>query len=212
MRPDSRPSTRTVVFLVFGLLAGWLLPPGSTFAGPPAPFSSTVDPVMVGSASGEPLNCGFGVGFRVVVRNAAHQPLPSRPIQVDLSDAPGMTLYADPTPGTTVDCAARTLTRISDNGGAAVFCPRLGGHANSPDVRVSAAGVVLATIPARSTDLTGADGVTNSADLNLFRSQLFAPQPAAPETDLFVDGLTNSADLNLFRRELLRGTIGGPCP
>jgi hypothetical protein len=220
VRPETRPPTRTVVFPVIGMLAGWLLmstgsPTNAVPNKVPDPRNSTVDPVLVGSASGEAVDAGRGPGFRVVARDVNNSPLWGEAILLDFSSAPGIVLFADQASGTTVNCAARTLERITgtfEEAGEAIFLAGFCGHANGPDILVSADGVHLAFVPGRSLDLVGADGATNSADLNRFRAELFAPQPAAPETDFFVDGITNSADLNLFRKELLRGAVGVACP
>jgi hypothetical protein len=82
----------------------------------------------------------------------------------------------------------------------------MGGFVNAASVQVSANGVVLANIPARSTDIeTGDNGaVTNGSDLNTFRCELFnlPCHATGPETDYNNDTLTNTSDLNIFRIQL----------
>jgi len=178
----------------------------------PDPRTSSVETPMVGGSSGNLLTGIGNAGYEVTVRDINNTPLSGATVTLDFSSALVVKLYSGQNAGTTVNCAAHTLSKVTNASGLAVFGPRDGAFINSASVQVSASGVVLANVPSRTTDIDGVGATTNAADLNLFRQQFFAPQPAAPQTDYTGDTNTNAADLNIFRGEFFSGAVGAYCP
>jgi hypothetical protein len=180
----------------------------------PDPSQCTVESPMVGNHTGNTM-AGIGSpGYGMVVRDVLGMGISGSTVSLDFSSAPGIRLYSTQNPGTTVNCAARTLSRMTNANGQATFGPRFGGFVNSNSVEVYADGVLLAYVAARSTDLDGSAGTTDVADLSLFKNELYKmpPEIAEPQTDFNNDGQTNVADLALFRIELFTPIVGAYCP
>ena len=114
------------------------------------------------------------------------------------------------TPGATVNCALKTLSGTTDSGGYVKFGVQAGGFNNANVVTVSADGVILANVRARSTDIDGVGARTDVNDLNVFRVKLFTTAP--PEIDFDISGISDVGDLNLFRQDLFSGAAGAYCP
>jgi len=206
------------------LAAGLTVVASVASAGVPDPRTSSVETVIIANGSGNMYAASVtsshpGVGFEVTVRDVNNTALVGRTVVLDFSatsiklNGPNGAVYN----GTTVNCVAKTLSKATNGSGQAIFGAKAALFVNANSVEVSADGVVLANVQARSTDIDGASSVsgnTNSADLNLFRQQLFAAQPAAAQTnfDISADGFTNSADLNIFRNELFSGAVAPYCP
>lgn len=170
------------------------------------PRMSAVDPVVVGDT-------GDGRTFRVQLRGVDNAPAAGI-VTLDFSSTP-VRLEATQESGTTVDCAAHTLSRRAGefgqaDYGRAEFHPRFGGSCAGADVVVRGDGFVLAHIPARSTDLDGAHG-TDLSDLAQF-SGAFA-QAGHPEMDFDGSGgVVGLGDFMLLARALLAGSNGSYCP
>lgn len=199
------------------LAAGLTVVASVASAGVPDPRNSSVETVIIANASGNMYAASVssshpGVGFEVTVRDVNNVALVGRTVVLDHS-ATSVKLFTAQNAGTTVNCTAKTVSKPTDGNGQAIFGVRSGLFVSSNAVEVSSDGVVLANVQSRSTDIDGAGATTNSADLNLFRVQLFAAQPAAAHTnfDISADGFTNSADLNIFRNELFSGAVGAYC-
>jgi hypothetical protein len=199
------------------LAAGLTVVASVAIAGVPDPRNSVVEQTgnpIVGNASGNVYSTsipGDIPGFEVTVRDVNSAPLANRTVALDFS-ATTVKVYSAQNAGTTVNCPAKTISKLTNVSGVAIFGARVGSFVNTNGVEVSADGVVLANVKSRSTDIDGSGATTNAADLNLFRVQLFAPQPAAAQTDYTIDTLTNSADLNIFRSELFTAVVGAYCP
>jgi len=103
-----------------------------------------------------------------------------------------------------------TVSKVTDASGYVQFQVRMGGYDNTHAITVVADGVLLTSIDARSTDLTG-DGVTAAFDFVHFRNN-FLNTPTAPETDYNNDGITDPFDFNIFRQVFLNDVPGTPCP
>jgi hypothetical protein len=171
----------------------------------PDPYCSQVEPVIVGGSS----SAGVADGFVILVRDNNYIPLPAKLVTIQFMGS-GVRSYQQQESGTTVDCSTQVLSRRSGPGGLTVFHPRIGGYQNSPTIQIRAESMLLASVPARSTDLNG-DGTTDLRDLDLFRTN-FLFHPTAAETDYNQDGRTDGLDLDIMRQEFMSGAHGTPCP
>ena len=183
-------------------------------AGVPDPRFSTLDAVAVGtnsgtltSQSGAPVNPGFDV----VVRDVNNAPLSGRTVTLNYA-ASGMKVYSTQNAGTTINCAAKSISRVTNGSGAVAFGPRTGKYNNSNTVEVSADGVVLGNVKGRSADIDGlVEGKVGLGDLSLFSTN-YLLNTGAQETDYDVSGLTGLADLSIFSAEYLLGPTLTFCP
>ena len=122
-------------------------------------------------------------------------------------------LYADQESGTTVDCARRYIYRLTDSHGDATLHPRFGGFVNAPLITVSASGVTLGEVPARSTDMNGLGGVTDLSDLSIFMPLYLSRSTSHPEADFNASGgPIDLADLTIMVREYESGAHSATCP
>lgn len=174
----------------------------AALAGPgvPSPANSTVPcaisvvPAPATSPTGE---------FTVVLRDLANNPVPNGPVTIDFSGCGAeIRLAAQQLPGTVVNCAARTVTRITDAQGRATFRV-MGGSSGAPWIIGNACAavrgpgndgttiVLLQTVQASVYELDGANGLT-AADLSLFLQDFFTgavpPSYAARSDHNFVNG------------------------
>lgn len=200
-----------------GLCAAALLGLASPAAGgPPDPGASEVEPLLVGNPSGNPVpGCnrpmGLMAGFQVRVRDVVHEFEAGRMVTLDFS-ATSMRLFGDDRSGTTVNCAAATISRVTDALGEVTFAPRVGGSTNGSTIVVDADGVLLAEVAGRSTDFDG-DGRTGLLDLALLASNLLGSSQDE-RTDL--DGCsagspTSLRDFAIFAEEFRRDIRNLPC-
>lgn len=174
-------------------------------AGPPAPWLCSVPSVVVGNLSGQ----AIGDGFVVVVRRASGAPYPAAYVQL-IFPAGGPRPLLEQEPGTSINCSTRTMTRVADANGVAVFHPRISGHVETEDVDVRAAGLLLRQVSVRSTDLDG-NGIVDLIDFHRF-AESFLGSPTAAETDFNADGRTDALDFDLFRRDFVAHAKGSFCP
>jgi len=177
---------------------------GPVSASPPDPLKSSCDPILVGNSSGD----DRGNAFVVYARWPSGNPYLS-PVVYSLNFvSPGAHPYASPEPGMTVDCAAGTISQTNSTG-QAVFHARFGGFDNLYGVQVRIDGMLLKTIPARSTDMDG-NGATDLRDVEAFRER-FVHDTTAPETDFNHDGVTNGYDFEILRAEFVRRSGSTVC-
>ena len=196
------------------IAAGFAVVASVASAGVPDPRFSTVDAVVVGTNSGvltqqpgDPTNPGFDV----VVRDVNNAPLSGRTVTLNYS-ASGMKVYSTQDAGTTVNCGAKSISRVTNGSGVATFGARTGKFNNANTVEVSADGVVLANVKGRSTDIDGLpEGKTGLNDLSLFSVSYLGA--GATETDYDVTGTGNGlGDLSTFANEYLLGPTLLFCP
>jgi hypothetical protein len=186
-------------------------------AGVPDPRNSTTESVIVGNATGNPLGAPGGMGtaavggFEVIVRDINNTALIGRPVVLDFASAASVRLFNAIGGGITINCAAKTLTKPTDGTGLALFAAKIGGFANTDVVEVSADGVALANVKARSTDIDALGGSTGLGDLGIFANN-FLNNPSAQETDFDVSGATGLADLGIFATEFLSAVTEAYCP
>jgi hypothetical protein len=186
-------------------LAAVILLAPDAFAKVPDPRFSQFDQVVVGDASG-------GHSYRVAFRDVSNAPLAYREVTLDFSNSP-VRLYAAQEAGVTLNCAARTLTKMTGLDGVAIFRPRFGGACAGADVGVTWDGWAIVSVSARSTDMDGVDGSTGLSDLALFGPLLLARSTSNPEADFDGSGgAIDLADFVLFSRDLLSGAKGIYCP
>ena len=162
----------------------------------PWPPNCTLDRVVVGNSSGTPMGAN-PVGFDVVVRDINNVPVTPARVVLDFSAA-SIRLYAAQNAGTVLDCAARTLTRVTNAAGAVNFAARIGRHDNTSSIQVRADNVVLGSVRGRSTDIDGLGGQASLADFVLFSANYNTP---AQETDFDESGTTGLGDFLLFASE-----------
>lgn len=184
--------------------AGSVAPAAATT---PDPRNSSTDIAIIGNSSGTPMGT-TPPGFDVRLRDVNNAPLVGTAVTLDFS-ATGAKLYATQNAGTTLNCVARTLTRVTDTAGAVNFAARIGAFDNNNTIEVSHDGVVIAVVPARSTDLDGVDGRTSLGDLVLFAVNFNTP---ARETDYDLNGTTGLGDFVLFVSEYGKVPAQPYCP
>jgi len=191
------------------IAAGFAVVASVASAGVPDSRFSTFDAVVVGNASGTPIG-GAPAGFDVTVRDINNAVLPGVTVTLNFSTS-GMKVFSTQNAGTTVNCAAKTISRVTNGSGAVNFGSRVAKFNNANTVEVAANGVVLANVKGRSTDIDGTDGKTGLGDLSLFSSNLLT-NPGAQQTDFDLNGTTGLADLSIFSNELLNGPTLTYCP
>ncbi len=192
------------LIVISAALSALFMLPSPAGAKIPDPRFSQVDLLLLGSAGGTH-------AFRVTARDVTSAPLNAVPILLDFS-ATTARLYSVQEPGATLDCAARTLTRWTGRDGVATFNVRFGGYADGGRIQVSANGVVLSTIPARSTDMDALQGC-GMGDLGMFAPLYLNRATNRPDTDFNNSGgAIDLADLSIFVQDLLDGASGTYCP
>ncbi len=208
-----------ILHSVLLLLAVAAIAPRPASADTPMPHTSTIDPVVVGGSSSIPIAVGGDCatrppGFHIIVRDLAQVPVEGASVTLDFSLTP-IRLYATQYDGTTVNCLQRTLTRISGAQGAVTFYPVFGGSDATNSVEVSADGVVLAFVPARSTDIDAMDATTGLGDFTIF-SSAFAQSLANTRTNFdncpVGASIPTIADFAIFVRQFETGATGTYCP
>jgi hypothetical protein len=186
----------------------------------PAPPMSVLDNVIVGNMTGDPIQSTNGCGprqpgYNVIVRNVNNIPVPNSLVRLDFRNVPSIRLGAAQNQGTTVNCAFRSIDKITDGNGAVRFFPRFAGFSNTPSVEVSADGVILGSVRARSTDIDGLGGTVGLSDLAIFSAN-FAAQAPTPETnfDDCTSGTigTSLPDLVIFAAQFQQSFVGPYCP
>lgn len=178
-------------------------------AGVPDNRFSTSDAVVVGNVSGTAIG-GSPAGFDVTVKDVNNAPLPGRTVTLDFSATP-MKVFNAQNAGTTVSCAAKTISRVTNASGAVNFAARVAKFDNANNVDVIADGVPLFVVKGRSTDIDGTDGTTGLGDFAIFGNN-FLNNALAQETDFDLDGGTALGDFAVFGAQFLGGVVGTYCP
>ena len=191
------------------IAAGFAVVASVASAGVPDPRFSTIDPVAVGTNSGTATaQAAATPGFDVVVRDVSTAPLAGVTVTLNYSTS-AMKVYTTQNAGTTVNCPAKSISRVTNGAGAVVFAPRTGKFNNANTVEVAANGVVLGNVKGRSTDIDGLGGQTALGDFSLFSS---AYGTVNQETDFDVSGgVTGLGDFSIFSAEYA-GVILTYCP
>jgi hypothetical protein len=191
------------------IAAGFAVVASVASAGVPDPRFSTIDPVAVGTNSGAATaQAAASPGYDVIVRDVSNAPLAGVTVTLNYATS-AMKVYSTQNAGTTVNCPAKSISRVTNGSGAVVFGPRTGKFNNSNTVEVSANGVVLGNVKGRSTDIDGLGGQTSLGDLSLFAAVYGAVNQ---ETDFDVSGgVTGLGDFSIFAAEYA-GLILTYCP
>jgi hypothetical protein len=190
------------------IAAGFAVVASVASAGIPDPRFSTVEGSVVGDVSGNAIGA-VPAGFDVTVRDINSAPLSGVVVTLDFSATP-MKVYNTQNAGTTVNCAAKTISRVTNGSGQVNFASRVAKFDNSTGVEVAAAGVVLANVRGRSTDIDGNDGTTGLGDFAVFGNN-FQNNPAAIETDFDQNGSTGLGDFAIFGAEFQTFINGTYC-
>ena len=151
------------------IAAGFAVVASVASAGVPDPRFSTIDAVVVGNTSGTAVG-GAPAGFDVTVRDVSNAPLAGVTVTLNFSTA-AMKVFSTQNAGTTVNCPAKSISRVTNGAGAVNFASRVAKFNNANTVEVSANGVVLGNVKGRSTDIDGTDGKTGLGDFVLFSSE-----------------------------------------
>jgi len=191
------------------IAAGFAVVASVASAGVPDPRFSTIDPVVVGNVSGTAMG-GSPAGFDVTVRDVSNAPLAGVTVTLSFSTA-AMKVFSTQNAGTTVNCPAKSISRVTNGAGQVNFASRVAKYNNANTVEVSANGVVLGNVKGRSTDIDGTDGKTGLGDFVLFSAN-FLGTPSAQETDFDLNGNTGLGDFVLFSSEFNTGPTLAYCP
>jgi hypothetical protein len=191
------------------IAAGFAVVASVASAGVPDPRFSTIDPAAVGTNSGTATpQAAATPGFDVIVRDVSNAPLAGVTVTLNYAVS-GMKVYQTQNAGTTVNCPAKSISRVTNGAGQVTFGPRTGKFNNANTVEVSANGVVLGNVKGRSTDIDGIGGQTALGDFALFSS---AFGTVNQETDFDVSGgVTGLGDFGIFSTEF-SGVILTYCP
>ena len=160
----------------------------------PDPQASSIDPIGIGECLGQSLG-PWPAGFDVAVRDRHFAPVFGATVALDFS-ATSVRAYATQNAGTTVNAAARTLSRVATNG-ATNFAARTARFDNAGQVAVSANGVILGSAKWRSLDIDGVDGTIALGDISYFARAYFAGSPA-PECNFDASPGSDVPDLADF--------------
>jgi hypothetical protein len=170
---------------------------------------TTLDAVLVGSPlgiatsqSGDPIHPGFDV----VRRDESNAPVPGATVKLHFAGT-NLALYASQNSGTTIDCIAHTLGRVTDAQGHVNFAAQFGGWNNAMSVEVTSDDESFGFVKARSPDYDG-DGRVVLLDLSEFAGD-FLTNTSAVRSDFDVSNLVGLGDLSIFAVHFLGQ---GPSP
>ena len=200
---------RRIVRAVLAALGSFLL--CTTSRAGVSPQQSSVEPIIVGGSSGD--YYPWSDGFDVVIRDVNHTPIPGAVVTVDFGGT-SVAMYSQQASGITLDCATRTVTKITNASGAAKFVLRFGGSATIQSIPVSSTfSGWLANVKAYSTDLDAVGATTGLSDFAIFAAAFGAVQPH-PSTNfnLSVSDVPDLGDFNAFSSEFARAISAGYCP
>jgi len=154
-------------------------------AGVPSGPNSTVPPGFIACPWGD-------VGFTVVVRDIASNPVIGSVVELDFGACPSFPICEGCCPGVTVDLVNHRISKAADGNGIVTFALKMGGVCGGQHVLVRADQVLLASIPMASPDQDG-DLYVSIQDRNTIIGKLGSPDPTA---DFDSDGLVTQADLD----------------
>lgn len=197
------PALAAIVFLV-------ALAPPTVRADTPSPVNSWVEPVIIGTVSGNITTASNE--YRTRMLDVNQSPHVQQLVSLDFSNT-SIRLFGAQNSGITVNCAARTLSRLTDGQGYAIFVPRFAGFENSNRVAVYHEGVLLALVKARSFDIDALDQVVGLNDFSLFAAAFAAIQPH-PQTN-YNESFSEVPDLGDFQNfvdQFARAAYGAYCP
>jgi hypothetical protein len=197
----------------------------------PDPTQSHNDgPFMLGNARGGPPTGLANVppalydGYQVVLIDMSGAPLPNQQVVIYFAGS-GLQVHATQTGWQVADCAANTITAVTNAIGQVTFNPAVVGISASPEpaVPIFGDGVYLTSVRIPSVDVAngpaGAAGRVDGWDLNEFRLRLLElrgcirTDPAFDYAPLGASaGVVDGYDFNVMRFEYLCGQPGGGPP
>ena len=183
----------------------------SATAGDPGPVNGTF-PACVRLVGSDGVLAAQQLGaFEVVILDIASNPIPGAALRVDFSAIPELLIAADQLdPEAIVDCAGKSVTKIADANGRAVFC--IIGASTGAGTGVTLLGGCkifandrLCAFPtANAFDLDGTLGV-GAGDLAVFLSDFASGQPFG-RSDYDCSGSLGASDLSIWLRAFASGT------
>lgn len=182
---------------LFALLATALLALPAAAQDLPDPRFTTLDAIAVGSPLGVAIG-GSPPGFDVTMRDVNNAPRPGVIVELRLGAA-GLKLYANQAAGTTIDCLAGSISRVTNAQGAVNFAPRFGGWTDDNTVEVMGGGERIGMVKARSPDYDR-DGRVGLADFATFNED-FLTHPATLRSDFDLGGTIGLGDFVLFSQQ-----------
>ena len=165
-------------------------------AGVPDNRFSTSDAVVVGNASGTAIG-GAPAGFDVVVKDVNNAPLAGRTVTLDFSATP-MKVFNAQNAGTTLNCAAKTISRVTNASGAVNFASRVAQVRQREQRRRHRR---RRSALRREGSLDGHRRYSTAAPASVTSSIFsanFLAAPAAQETDFDLNGTTGLGDFSVF--------------
>jgi hypothetical protein len=207
--------------VLLGLLvaAALLARAGATVAAVPSQANSTVDHVIIGSYNSQgaisgqsPCLATATMGFDVVVRDFANNPIPGSVVTI-IFGGTGTSIrpYVTQDPGVTVLCGSHGLQVTTDASGHAHLVPRFGRFSNSAVIPVSADGILLAHVSARSPDYQN-DGAVDLGDFTTFAQDYADQGGGQPRSDFDDCPQTRLGDFVFFAAQFLASSVGGAQP
>jgi len=190
---------RATLLTAVGLLAA-----SAAMAGVPSTGTST-QPLgisLVAHTGGIADGVAIG-GSTYTIRDAASNPVANSVVVMNFSTCTDVRLCSITQPaGLFVNCAAKTVSAVTDASGVVTFRVVGGGLTSgvaiiAPCVSVTADGVALNTIRSSTCDMNGSGGVT-SADITLAKNDNNT-NPARTRSDFNKSGSVTSADITLLK-------------
>ncbi len=205
--------------LAFACALAISLAPSLADAAVPSPPFCVFDPVIVGGSSNIPIvvggACGpLPAGYRVIVRDINNMPIAGSSVTLDFS-ATNIRLHFPSLDGSTIDCPQKRVSKLTNGAGVVTFFPTFGGSEDGLNVRISADGVILGAVPARSTDTDAVGGDTGLADLVVFSNHFLNLIPAARlNFDNCPPGnqIPALSDYTIFSTQFQSGSVRPYCP
>jgi hypothetical protein len=185
------------------------------------PVNSTTPPCirLVGSTGGVP--AAAAGSFQVIFRDLANNPIVGGNIVIDFSGAPDLVICADQLdPGVVVNCAAKTVSRLSDANGGAAFTILGGSNGAGHAVtllnggKIFGNGTLLGFPTVSAFDLDGSGGV-GANDLAAWLGDFFTAQSFG-RSDYDCSGTVGANDfsqwLGVYGSGMMANSCGASCP
>lgn len=180
-------------------------------SGVPSPANSTTPACFnVVASNGSAPASAFGQ-FEVVYRDLANNPIPYASVVVDLSAIPELALATDPLDlDAILDCGAKTVRKLTDTNGRAVFCIVGGGRPSVPATslpgggRIYMNGILTGAPTVGVFDLDGERGL-GASDLVQFLGDFVSGENYG-RSDFNCSGAIGAGDLVIWLTAFASGT------
>ena len=202
---------KATLITAVGLLAGT-----AAMAGVPSATTSTQPTgiALVGQTAGTPDGTSFGAAA-YTIRDASSNPVPGSTVIMNFAACTDVKLCSITQPvSMSVNCAAKTVTGVTDAAGLVTFRVVGGGnlagvHTTAPCVSVTADGVPLNTVRAATFDMNGSSGVT-LGDITLAKND-FTFNPTFTRSDFNKNGAVTLADITVIKVVFSAGGSAASC-